>query len=136
MTQEYVTDVPYVRGFEKSLSPLQLRLCAALNGFRPPPQDDFDYCELGCAQGDTTVALAVGFPHARFVGVDLNEAHITTARTLALGGEVKNVSFLERDFEALGEGDSHASTTSSPTASSAGSAPRSARSSSTSSRDS
>jgi SAM-dependent methyltransferase len=103
--QEYVTDVAYVRGFEKNLSPARLRLCAALNGFRSPPADDFDYCELGCAQADTMIALAAAYPRARFVGVDLNPAHLTIARTTAMGGEVGNVRFVERDFEALVEDD-------------------------------
>jgi ubiquinone/menaquinone biosynthesis C-methylase UbiE len=98
---EYVTDVTYVRSFEPDLSPTRLRLVAALNGFRAPPSDDFDYCELGCAHGDTTAALAAAFPHARFVGIDLNPEHIATARALARGGELTNVRFLEIDFENL-----------------------------------
>jgi SAM-dependent methyltransferase len=98
---EYVTDVAYVRGFEKNLSPTRLQLCAALNGFRAPLGDEFDYCELGCAQADTLVALASSFSRARFLGVDLNPAHVATARTLALGGGVENVRFVEQDFEEL-----------------------------------
>jgi SAM-dependent methyltransferase len=98
---EYVTDVPYVRSVENDLSPVRLRLVAALNGFRPPPGDDFDYCELGSAHGDTTATLAAAYPHARFVGVDLNPEHIASADALARGGGLENVRFLERDFEAL-----------------------------------
>lgn len=98
---EYVTDVPYVRGFQPDLSPVRLRLVAALNGFKAPPSHDFDYCELGCAHGDTTAALAAGFPEARFVGIDLNPEHIASARTLARGGNLTNVRFFERDFEDL-----------------------------------
>ncbi len=99
--EEYVTDVAYVRGFEKNLSPSRLRACAALNGFAPPATGEFDYCELGCAHGDTTVALAAAFPRARFVGVDLNAAHIAAATTLALGAQTERARFLERDFEEL-----------------------------------
>src|ERR1700734_1586724 len=98
---EYVTDVTYVRSFEPDLSPTRLRLVAALNGFSPPPAHDFDYCELGCAHGDTTAGLAAAFPRARFVGVDLNKAHIESARALARGGELSNAQFFERDFEDL-----------------------------------
>ena len=103
--REYVTDVPYVRGYEKHLSPMQLRLCAALNGFRSPSVTSFDFCELGCAQGDTIVALAASFPNARFVGIDLNPAHVATARTLASAGAVDNVRFIEGDFSDLRDGD-------------------------------
>jgi SAM-dependent methyltransferase len=98
---EYVTDVTYVRSFEADLSPVKLRLVAALNGFAPPPAHDFDYCELGCAHGDTTAALAAAFPDARFVGVDLNADHIRSARALAREGQLTNIRFFERDFEAL-----------------------------------
>ncbi len=98
---EYVTDVTYIRSVENDLSPVRLRLAAALNGFRPPPGTDFDYCELGSAHGDTTATLAAAYPHARFIGVDLNPQHIASARALATAGRLDNVRFLECDFEAL-----------------------------------
>ena len=98
---EYVTDVPYERTFVHQLTPSTLRLVAALNGITPPPEDDFDYLELGAANGDTLVALAAANPRARFVGVDINPAHVTFANDLAKRAGVTNVRFLERDFEAL-----------------------------------
>jgi len=98
---EYVTDVPYVRAFENDLSPSRLRLVAALNGLAPPPAEDFDYCELGSAHGDTTAALAASYPRARFVGVDINADHIASANKLAAGGELTNLRFLLSDFEDL-----------------------------------
>src|SRR5580693_843693 len=101
MGEEYVTDVTYVRGFEKNLSPTYIRLCAAVNGFDVPPLDAFDYCELGCAYGDTTLALAASYPHARFVGIDLNAEHVASAKGAAKGGGVGNVRFFEGDFETL-----------------------------------
>src|ERR1700722_16962742 len=99
--EEYVTDVPYLRAFGRDLSPLMLRLVAALNGFPSPPGDDFDYCELGSAHGDTTATLAAAHPGGRFLGVDINPDHIASARQLAAEGELDNVRFLERDFEDL-----------------------------------
>ncbi len=101
MREEYVTDVTYVRGFEKSLSPTYIRLCAAVNGFDVPPPDAFDYCELGCAFGDTTLALAASYPRARFVGIDLNAEHVASAKGAARSGGVDNVRFFEGDFETL-----------------------------------
>ena len=97
----YLTDVPYVRQFCKELSPQLLRAAAALNGFVPPPGDDFDYCELGSGTGDTTNTLAAAHPAARFVGVDLNAQHVAFARALAERGGLGNVRYLERDFAAL-----------------------------------
>jgi len=98
---EYVTDVGYARHFDEDLSPSRLRLAAALNGFPTPSADTFDYCELGCAHGDTMNVLAAANPRARFVGVDFNAEHIASAKLSADGGALENVRFLERDFEAL-----------------------------------
>jgi len=94
-------DVTYVRGFYKELSPTLLRAAAAMNGVAPPPAEDFDYCELGCGNGDTLVALAAAYPRARFVGVDLSAEHIAFARALAASAGLTNVRLLEGDFEAL-----------------------------------
>ena len=92
--EEYVTDVPYLRSFVRDLSPLTLRLVAALNGFPTPPRDDFDYCELGSAHGDTTATLAAAYPHARFLGVDINPQHIASAHHLAAeGGSTTSASW-------------------------------------------
>ena len=101
MSTEYVEDVPYVRHFVPDLSPARLRLVAALNGVAPPPAVDFDYCELGCAHGDTLAGLAAAYPEARFLGVDLSAAHVASARRLVRDGALENVGILERDFSAL-----------------------------------
>jgi SAM-dependent methyltransferase len=97
----YLTDVPYVRQFSKELAPPALRAAMALNGFAPPPADDFDYCELGCGTGDTTNTLAAAHPRARFVGVDFNAEHVSFARGLAARGGLGNARFVERDFAEL-----------------------------------
>ncbi|AKU99744.1 Methyltransferase [Labilithrix luteola] len=101
MSTEYVDDVPYVRHFIADLAPARLRLIAALEGVAPPPAEDFDYCELGCAHGDTLAALAAANPEGRFLGIDLSAAHVASAKKLARDGALENVGFLERDFEAL-----------------------------------
>ena len=101
MSTEYVEDVPYVRHFLPDLSPARLRLVAALEGITPPPIGELDYCELGCAHGDTLAALAAAYPDGRFLGIDINAAHITSAKRLARDGALENIGFLERDFEDL-----------------------------------
>ncbi len=101
----YVDDVTYVRHFVAEQSPSRLRLAAALNGIAPPPGDDFDYLELGCAHGDTITALAAAHPKARFVGIDLLPDHVASAKRLARDGGVENIGFLERDFAKLADDD-------------------------------
>jgi SAM-dependent methyltransferase len=98
---DYLRDVAYVRQFSKELAPVAIRTAAALNGFAPPPAEDFDYCELGCGTGDTTNTLGAAYPRARFVGVDFNAEHVAFARSLAERGGLANVRFLERDFAEL-----------------------------------
>jgi hypothetical protein len=78
-------------------------MCAAINGFRPPKQDAFGYCEVGCGFGDTTLALAASFPKSRFVAIDLNPEHIEAASTAAREGAVENVRFVAGDFERASE---------------------------------
>jgi trans-aconitate methyltransferase len=99
--EEYLREVAYVRQFSRELSPPLLRAAAALNGFTPPPADDFDYCELGCGTGDTTNTLAAAHPRARFIGVDFNAQHVAFAGSLSARGCLANVRFLERDFANL-----------------------------------
>lgn len=99
--QRYLTDVAYVRQFCSELNPAMLRATAALAGCPPPAGDDFDYCELGSAHGDTIATLAAAYPRSRFVGVDLNPEHVGAARSLASRGALENVRFLERDFDDL-----------------------------------
>jgi SAM-dependent methyltransferase len=101
VSAEYVDDVPYVRHFVADLSPARLRLVAALHGAPPPPAVDFDYCELGCAHGDTLAALAASHPEGRFLGVDLSATHVASAKRLARDGALENIGILERDFSAL-----------------------------------
>src|ERR1700677_1970649 len=91
--EEYLREVAYVRQFSRELSPPLLRAAAALNGIAPPPDDDFDYCELGCGTGDTTATLAAAFPRACFLGVDFNAQHVELASGLASRGALQNVRF-------------------------------------------
>jgi SAM-dependent methyltransferase len=101
MSHGYVTDVAYTRQFCPHLAPTLLRSVAALEGFAPPPDDAFDYCEVGCGPGDTIATLAAAYPRARFVGVDLNGEHVAFARGLAVRGGLANLHLVEGDFETL-----------------------------------
>jgi ubiquinone/menaquinone biosynthesis C-methylase UbiE len=102
---EYVSDVPYPRKFVAQIAPPTLRLVLGMNGLPAPSEDDFDYCELGSANGDSLALFAAANPSARFVGVDFNADHTACAKDLAARGEVHNALFLERDFDGLEEED-------------------------------
>lgn len=97
-----VLDVPYIRSFFSNLSPIEINLAAALKGLRTrPPGEPFTYCELGCGQGMSTNMFAACFPGSRFYGIDLNAAHIASARQLAEAGKLSNVTFINDVFDAV-----------------------------------
>lgn len=103
MSHGYVTDVAYARQFCPHLAPTLLRSVTALEGFAPPPDDAFDYCEVGCGPGDTIATLSAAYPRARFVGIDLNAEHVAFARGLAVRGGLSNLRLVAGDFEKPGD---------------------------------
>lgn len=101
-SQGYVTDVLYTDNTYRELSPAWLNYVATLQGCLPRPLDKpFAYVELGCGLGRTVTHLAAAFPHAHFIGVDFNPAHIDAAQRYAAKLGVENVRFIERGFEDL-----------------------------------
>jgi SAM-dependent methyltransferase len=98
---DYVTDVAYARTFVTELAPSALALVAAMNGVAAPSTETFDYCEVGCGNGDTLAILAAANPNGRFVGVDLNAEHVAFAEGLAARGGLDNLRFVAHDFADL-----------------------------------
>lgn len=96
----YITDVAYTNRYYEQLSPVLLNYLAALNGRTPRDLSDFDYCELGCGQGLSLVLHAGVHPEGRFVGIDLNPAHIDEARRLADEAALDNLTFLAESVSA------------------------------------
>lgn len=102
----YVVDVGYTHGYYRELSPTTLRFVTLLAGLQAPDTEQpFDYYELGCGNGLSTVVHAAANPHGRFTGVDFNPTHIHNAQRLARDAGVGNVRFLEKSFAELLEGE-------------------------------
>ena len=98
----YVTDASYPDRFHRELSPAWLNYVAALNGAAPRDLDQpFDYLELGCAFGHSTMTNAAAFPLARFHGCDVNAQHIDGAQRLASALSIGNVQFHRASFHEL-----------------------------------
>ena len=96
----YVTEIPYMRDYMRYQAPITMAFAAAANGFGAPDyRKPFRYCDLGCGEAVTTLALAAAYPHGTFVGVDLNPTHIENAEKLAQAAGLENVTFLKADFE-------------------------------------
>jgi SAM-dependent methyltransferase len=95
----YVIDVPYTTGFYAHQAPLFFAYTCALNEvWVPSAQGALRYLELGCGNGLTLNVLAAANPEGRFVGVDMNPAHIAAARSQAASLGLENVTFLEDSF--------------------------------------
>jgi SAM-dependent methyltransferase len=95
----YLTDVEYTGEFFPHLAPARLAYIAAINGYRPPSLDGrFAWCELGCGQGISSLALAATHPAGEFHACDFNPAHIARAEALRRAGGVDNLRFWARSF--------------------------------------
>ena len=79
--------LPYLSLPVSYTRPQHLAALAALSGSPAPAPDRARVLELGCASGGNILPLAVHFPHARFVGVDLSARQISDGqrRIAALG---------------------------------------------------
>lgn len=97
-----VLDVTYTWRFFNTMSPLEIKLAAALSGIQTKATDQpFTYCELGCGNGLTANVLAGCFPHGDFYAVDMNPEHIGNGEQLAKKGKIRNITFLDATFEAM-----------------------------------
>ena len=81
-------------------------VAALLGGHQPRLPDGSAILEIGCASGHHLIPLAMRWPEARLVGIDLSVAAIRQARELAAAAGVTNVEFHEgdlRDFKNAAE---------------------------------
>ena len=86
----------------RRLQPALLSYVAASAGFLPPhPKGPFTYLELGCGNGATLNVLAAANPESRFLGIDLNTAHVDDARNDARRGNLANVTYIEGSFDEV-----------------------------------
>jgi len=99
----YVSDVPYVVGYQPSQTPPWLAAVCALMGVVWEPRERLVVGELGCGHGYTANVLAAANPDWRVVGLDYNPAHIAEARSLAAEAGLANAEFLEADLAEMGD---------------------------------
>ncbi len=101
----YISDIEYVPGFYKQQAPVYINFACMLNGYEPVPLDrGFSYCELGCGQGLTALALAAANPQGDFHAMDFNPAHIVRAEKQVADTGLSNITFYEASFEDFAEG--------------------------------
>jgi SAM-dependent methyltransferase/methyltransferase-like protein len=78
--------------------PAHLAALATLYGLQPPAADRARVLELGCASGGNIIPLAIRFPNAHFVGIDLSHQHVRDgSRRIATLG-LKNIDLRQGDL--------------------------------------
>jgi ubiquinone/menaquinone biosynthesis C-methylase UbiE len=103
-TDGYVSDIEYTAGFYRELAPCFLNTCALIHGYMPPDATDYNYLELGCGRGMSSLILAAANPSGNFYAVDFNPAHIHEAKRLVQEAGLTNIEFIEASFEEIAEG--------------------------------
>jgi len=64
-------------------------------------QNGIRVCDLGCGQGMAIMLMARAFPNSTFVGLDLSETALDTARAEAAKLALDNLEFVTRDTATL-----------------------------------
>ncbi|PHR96344.1 MAG: hypothetical protein COA68_15505 [Oceanobacter sp.] len=73
---------------------------ALVCGAVPPPIDQpFRYLDLACGNGLTLAIIADAYPHAEFVGIDINPDHINRAKERSQQAGLTNIAFFEGDVQ-------------------------------------
>jgi SAM-dependent methyltransferase len=109
-TEGYLSEVEYIHGYYRELTPALLRMACVSAGVAPP--DCQRYLELGFGQG-LSINIHAAANDAEFYGIDVNPAHVANARVLAGASGAKPVllddsflQFLNRpeagDFDYIG----------------------------------
>jgi SAM-dependent methyltransferase len=96
-------EVPYPNLVHGRSHPRTTGAIAALFSLSPAPVESARVLDLGCAAGMNILAMAADLPRASFVGVDISQGQITTARMMATDLALENVSFLCASFSELGD---------------------------------
>lgn len=96
----YVTELTYTQGYYRELSPLAMRFALHCAGYKAPPAQGFNYCELGFGQGISLNIHAAAHPDSAFWGNDFNPAHARHANALAQASGAR-LTVLEASFAEL-----------------------------------
>jgi SAM-dependent methyltransferase len=65
---------------------------------KPAPVEHCRVLEIGCAAGTNLLPMAAVLPHSTFVGVDLSQVHVDTAKDLAHAADLHNVQPMLADI--------------------------------------
>lgn len=102
MASTYTQDVEFNSAFGVLQTPVHIFTACMISGVQAPDVNKpFRYLDLACGNGLTLALLADAYPHAQFVGIDINPQHIARAKLLAETAKLSNITFLEGDILSL-----------------------------------
>ena len=93
--------VPYNSVPFKQSHPTRLATVATLMGLTPPPVATARVLELGCGCGDNLMPLALEWPDAQLLGIDLSQRHVDMAAEVIAELGLKNVRIEQGDILEL-----------------------------------
>src|SRR5258706_2966566 len=85
-------EVPYESTPIHDAHPDVISTSALLLGLDPPPVPTSRILELGCSTGGNLITVALSFPNATFVGIDLSPKQISRGQAIIEKLGVQNVS--------------------------------------------
>ncbi|MEK6239246.1 MAG: class I SAM-dependent methyltransferase, partial [Planctomycetales bacterium] len=102
LTKSY-DEIPYPSVPFVQSHPDRLATIATLYGMdpAPPSPESCRVLELGCAQGDNLIPLAMGTPRGEFVGIDLSPRQIADGQAVVAELGVENVRLEEMNLMDL-----------------------------------
>lgn len=78
--------------------PAKMATVAYIFGLKPPALETARVLELGCASGGNIMSLALDFPQAEFVGIDLSAAQIAAGQETIKGLGLTNIALHQMDI--------------------------------------
>ncbi len=86
-------ELPYESYPYSQTHPANLRTIGMLFGMNPVPLENARILELGCAAGNNIIPIAIDYPKATVVGVDLSQVQIEQATKQVEELGLKNITF-------------------------------------------
>jgi len=91
-------ETPYQSHPFPQSTPEHLHAVAVLFGIKSVPIEHARILELGCASGGNLIPIAVRFPHAHIIGVDISSAHIAEGQATITRLNLKNIKLQNKDL--------------------------------------
>ncbi|MCC7304868.1 MAG: methyltransferase regulatory domain-containing protein, partial [Alphaproteobacteria bacterium] len=100
--QDSYDEFPYESYVYSQTHPDRMHTVASLFGLTPPDIGKARILELGCAGGGNLIPLAITYPKAKLLGIDLSGEQIAEAEEARKAMKLKNIEFQQGDIARLG----------------------------------